>query len=84
MATRGSDNKFLLGLLVGAGVGLVAAFLFDPKRGRHNRELLVDSARKVANRVTPERGHRAWRRAKLERAGRKLKQRIQRIRSTGF
>jgi len=84
MATRGSDNKFLLGLLVGAGVGLVAAYLFDPKRGRRNRAVLLDSARKVANRVTPEGGHRAYGRRKIERAGRKLEQRIQRIRSTGF
>jgi gas vesicle protein len=84
MATRGPDNKFLLGLLVGAGIGLAAAFLFDPKRGRLNRELLLDSARKVANRVTSEGGHRTRGRRKIERAGRKLEQRIQRIRSTGF
>ena len=84
MATRDSDNRFLFGLLVGAGVGLVAAFLLDPKRGRQNRELLIDGARKVANRVIPERGTGARGERKIKRAGRKLEKRIERIRSTGF
>ena len=82
MATRGSDNKFLCGLLVGAGVSLAVAFLFDPKRGRRNRELLIDGARKVANRVIPERGTGGQR--KIERAARKLEKRTERARSTGF
>ena len=84
MATQGPDNKFLFGLLVGAGVGLVAVFLFDPQRGRRNRELLIDGARKVAQRVIPERGTHARGERKIERAGRKLEKRIERIRSTGF
>jgi len=82
MATRDSDNKFLIGLLVGAGVGLVAAFLFDPKRGRRNRGMILDGARSVAKRVIPEGGIRGQR--KIDRAGRKLEKRIERIRSTGF
>ena len=83
MATQGPDNKFLFGLLVGAGVSLAVAFLFDPKRGRYNRELLIDGAKRVANRVIPE-GTGARGERKLERAGRKLQKRIERARSTGF
>lgn len=83
MATRDFDNRFLFGLLVGAGVGLVAAFLLDPKRGRQNREMLVSGARSVAKRMIPERGRPRGQR-KLDRAGRKLEKRIERIRSTGF
>ena len=83
MATQGPDNKFLFGLLVGAGVSLAVAYLFDPKRGRHNRELLIDGAKRVANRVIPE-GTGARGERKLERAGRKLQKRIDRARSTGF
>ena len=84
MATRGSDNNFLFGLLVGAGVSLAVAFLFDPKRGRQNREMLVDGAKRVANRVNLEAGPQAWGERKLKRAERKLEKRIERIRSTGF
>ena len=84
MATRGSDKKFLIGLLVGAGVGLAVAYLLDPEHGRRNRERIVDGARKVANRITHESGHGAWGRHKIERAGRKLAKQIERARSTGF
>lgn len=84
MATQGPDNKFLFGLLVGAGVSLAVAFLFDPKSGRRNRELLIDGARKVADRVIPDCG--SWPRGerKIDRAARKLEKRIERARSTGF
>jgi gas vesicle protein len=84
MANRGPDNKFLFGLLVGAGVGLAVSFLFDPKRGRQNREMLIDGARRVANRVHLEAGSQAWGDRKLRRAERKLEKRMERIRSTGF
>jgi gas vesicle protein len=79
MATRDPRSDFLLGLLIGAGVGLATAWLLDPKRGRKNRERLLGHARRVADRAP-----RIWRERKIKRAGRTMDKRIDRIRSAGF
>ena len=80
MAARGPDNKFLIGLVVGAGLGLVVASLFDPKRGARNRESLYGDRVASVGSDDPE----SWRDRKTERVGRKLSRRIDRIRYAGY
>ena len=85
MSTRGSDNRFLFGLLIGAGVGLAAAYLLDPKTGRQNRKMILDKAKQVADRVSSlESAPKVWRQRKIERAGRTLGKRVERLRTAGL
>ncbi len=85
MSTGRPNRMLLIGLLVGAGLGFATVLLFAPRRGSGYRASLFDRARDVADQMTSiRRGPRAWHDRKTERAGRRLMDRIERIRSAGL
>jgi gas vesicle protein len=80
-----SDKKLLVGLLVGAGLGVAAALLLTSPRGSRARDALFAGALDVADRVMPRRGNStSWRDRRTERAGRALSNRVGRLRSAGL
>lgn len=73
MAKIGSEKKFLIGLLVGAGVGLAVAVVLKPR-----------PAARPGRAPDLDRGPQVWRNHRTKRAGKTLEKRIERMRSAGY
>lgn len=84
--SRGSlQNKVVLGILVGAGVGFAAALLLSPRHRTLLRSALIEGARDAADRVTClTQGPEVWQERKMERQARTLANRVDRMRSAGL
>lgn len=79
MSSAPSENRFLLGLLVGVGIGLAVAVVAGRRRRLRRDADTFDEARSEAGR----RASRASER-RTERAGRDLMKRVDGIRSAGM
>ena len=85
MAGDNHDRKFVLGLLVGVGLGVVTALLLDEKRRPKLRAALVEGTKELADRIgTLARDPEKRRERRTERAGRVLRKQVDRMRSAGL
>ena len=80
-----SNKKLLLGVLVGAGLGMAAAYYFSPTAGARRRAELLDTIAEILDRLqSPGRDASERKDFKTERVSRKMADRIERFRSAGM
>jgi gas vesicle protein len=85
VAQSSLQQKVVLGILVGAGVGFVTALLLSPGHRTRLRTALLEGARDAADRVTClTQGPKVWQERKMEREARTLANRVDRMRSAGL
>jgi len=79
MSTRGPGNKFLIGLLIGAGLGVASVLLVNSVRASRRRVSPFRTLGVTGDRLASLRTAR-----RAERANRTLMNRVGRIRSAGL
>jgi len=82
---RNSDRNLLVGLLIGAGVGAASALMLDPGLRSRVRGVLREGAEAFADRLaelTDRKGVKG--NPRIERAGRTMQTRIEKMRSAGL
>ena len=85
MANGKSNKKLLLGLVVGAGLGVAMAYYLSPASGARRRAELLENIAEIFDRLrSPGRDASDKKDFKTERAGRTLLGRIERFRTAGM
>ena len=85
MATEKSNKKLFLGILVGAGLGMVTAYFLSPTEGARRRAALLEKVADICDQLRSlGRDASDERDFKTERACRTLLDRIERFRTAGM
>jgi gas vesicle protein len=85
MTTDKSNKKLFLGILVGAGLGVVTAYLLSPTEGARRRAALLERVVDICDQLRSLGRDAAEKKdLKTERACRTLLDRIERFRTAGM